>query len=412
MRNGVQGGKPIIFINRYFYPDGSATSQLLSDLAFELAAKDFSVTVITSRQTYQNPSANLASFVRIKGVTVHRVRTTTFGRQRLLLRVLDYVSFYLFATLTLFRLAGSRTTVVTKTDPPLMSIFSAIIVRLRGATAVNWLQDLFPEVAQVLRVKGVPNYLYSLLIRARNWSLSIAATNVVLGNRMEAYVKGLGIRASTIKVIHNWSDGVLVYPVPHDQNVLRQRWGIGNRFVVGYSGNLGRAHDLETMVGAIRKMELRRDIVFLFIGAGKQFAELQSLARRLNVCNIMFQPYQAQEDLRFSLGAADVHLISLKPELEGLIVPSKVYGILAAGKPFIYIGDERGEVAQIAQQAECGMVIRQGDSAGLVEAITRMEADRAGLRRMGLNARAWFDTRYEKKVALQKWEDLLAFPAG
>ena len=142
----------IIFLNRYFFPDHSATSQMLSELAFYLAESGHSVAVITSRQRYDDAAALLPASERIRGVEVHRVRTTRFGRAHLPGRAADYASFYLTAGWRLWRLARGRDVIVAKTDPPLIAVVAWLIARLRGATLVNWLQDVFPEVAERLRL--------------------------------------------------------------------------------------------------------------------------------------------------------------------------------------------------------------------------------------------------------------------
>ena len=174
----------LIFVNRYFHPDISATSQMLSGLAFHLAGKGAEVHVITSRQRYDDPAAALSSSELVRGVQVHRVPTSRFGRGNLLGRVLDYASFYLSASLKLASLATRGDIVIAKTDPPLISVPAMLVARLRGAQLVNWLQDLFPEVAERagLRLGGIAG----LARAARNLSLRKAAANVVLGERVPA----------------------------------------------------------------------------------------------------------------------------------------------------------------------------------------------------------------------------------
>jgi len=183
----------IIFINRFFYPDHSATSQLLSDLAFHLASKDKEVHVITSRMRYDAPAVQLPAAENITGVRVLRVATSRVGRTNLPGRAFDYLTCYISAARRLWHLARPGDVVVAKTDPPLTRVTAACVCSLRRAKLINWLQDLFPEVAQVLGVRGFNGWLGRQLVKVRNASLRKAAVNIVIGERMGERVVKEGI---------------------------------------------------------------------------------------------------------------------------------------------------------------------------------------------------------------------------
>lgn len=405
-------GKKVLFVNRFFYPDHSATSQILSDLAFDLADSGVRVEVIASRLRYDNSGDPLPAEETVHGVRVHRVWTSRFGRDGLVGRAIDYSTFYATAMVTLWRSADRDSVVVVKTDPPLFSLFAAPVARIRGAIRVNWLQDLFPEVAAVLRVPLVKGRFLMLLRWLRNLTLSGAQVNVVLGERMKALVHAQGVEESRIRVIHNWADGDAIRPVPPGENRLRADWGLRDRFVVGYSGNFGRAHEFETIVRCAEALQDRPEIVFLFVGGGAQRAAVEQEALARNLDNVRFAPYQPRERLSESLGLADVHLVSLHPELEGMIVPSKFYGIAAAGRPAIFIGDGDGEIARILRQYDCGRSIAVGDPHSLAEAVAELWADRELCLRQGRNARKVAEQRFNRNIALQEWQSALAAAAS
>jgi glycosyltransferase involved in cell wall biosynthesis len=234
-----------------------------------------------------------------------------------------------------------------------------------------------------------------------------AAANVVLGQRMRERVTALGVDPRRIAVIPNWADGALLRPVERGANPLRAEWGLGDRFVVGYSGNLGRVHEFGTVLGAAEALRSQADIVFLFIGDGAQKAALATAAQGRALSNILFRPYQPREALGQSLGAADAHLVTLRPELEGLVVPSKFYGVAAVGRPTIFIGDPEGEIGSVVREARCGMCVRQGDAEGLARAITTLRDDSATRERMGTNARQVFDERFDRSIGVAAWRRLL-----
>jgi glycosyltransferase involved in cell wall biosynthesis len=398
--------KKLIFINRYFYPDQSATSQLLTDLAFDLA-QDQNVHIITSQQRYNDPSIKLLPFEIVNQVQIHRVWTSRFGRQRLLGRALDYLFFYFTATWKLWKLIATEDIVIVKTDPPLMSVIVCPIVKWCDAKLINWLQDIFPEIAIELKVPGMQWRIIKLLQWFRNKSLFCATHNVVLGESMVNYLSRIGILKEKITVIHNWADGENIQPVLTNSNPLRTEWLLQDKFVVGYSGNMGRAHEFATILDAAQKLIQEKRIIFLFIGNGPQkvWLEQEVIKRQLN--NVIFKPYQPREYLKNSLTVPDVHLVSLRPILEGLIVPSKFYGIVAAGRPVLYIGDRAGEIPKILNTYQCGFTVDEQDSEVLVTHIKQFAENPEFCQTMGDHARQVFEKLFDKPLALTLWRQVI-----
>ena len=216
-----------------------------------------------------------------------------------------------------------------------------------------------------------------------------------------------GIEAEKVTVIPNWADGDAIRPVARTENPLRREWALDEKFVIGYSGNLGRVHEFDTVLRAMT--ELREDDRkwFLFIGAGNQRQMVETECKVRGITAVSFLPYQAREDLVWSLSVPDVHLVTLRPEMEGLVVPSKVYGIAAAGRPILDIGALDGEIAQLIEKHNCGMSILPGDVSGLVSAITRLAGSDALRATMGGNARNALENYHEMRHGLQKWRYLL-----
>ena len=397
----------IVFVNRYFYPDQSATSQLLTDLAGALTRTGFTVHVICSRQRYDDPAARLKLQESIKGVTVHRIWTTRFGRERLLGRALDYATFYCSSALTMLRLLRPGDTVIAKTDPPLISIVAMVAAKIKGALLINWLQDIFPEVASLLGANPLPRPLDALLRNCRNWSLRSARLNVVLGECMRDRLLRLGIPSNRIEIIENWAECSQEAPKSASRSVLRAKLGIADKFVVGYSGNLGRAHEFQTLLGAAEILKNDVEILFLMIGAGAGMLKLSEITRERGLNNFLFLPYQPREILCDSLAASDVHWVSLLPKLEGLIVPSKFYGILAAARPTVFIGDPDGELARAIRVGQCGVTVAVGDVDALVGAVRRLKNDPVHRERLGSNAYRRYCERYSAARAFDRWAGIV-----
>jgi len=396
-----------IFVNRFFYPDHSATSQILSDLAFHLARGGTRVSVITSRGLYDEPKADLPRF-EVKGdVVIHRVYRPRFGRRSIAGRVIDYLAMYQCFAAAAWRLSEAGDCLIAKTDPPLLSAALTPVARAKKLVFINWLQDLYPELALGLGMRALTP-VAPLMIAARNASLKAAHCNVVLGQRMRDRLEAVGISAAQIEIIHNWCDDELITPLPRAGNPLRATWGLEDKFVIGYSGNLGRAHEYATLLDAAELLRDEPDIIFLFIGGGHLTPSLQSEVERRKLAEMFqFRPYQAANELANSLAIPDVHWISLLPAMEGLIVPSKIYGIAAAGRPTIAVTDPAGEIAELVTRNQCGAVVPPGDGRALAQAIRDFKADRPRLNQMGRNARALLDRSLRKKIALDHWEQLL-----
>jgi glycosyltransferase involved in cell wall biosynthesis len=256
--------------------------------------------------------------------------------------------------------------------------------------------------------------------RLRSRSLRAADMNVVLGRRMAERVTGLGVPGERIRIIPNWADGAGIVPVAPAANTLRREWQLGDAFVVGYSGNLGRVHEIDTILQAMTLLERsptaggpaaaarERPVLWLFIGSGTLLEALKAEVAHRRLTSVRFEPYQPRDRLAESLSAADVHLVSLRPELEGLIVPSKLYGIAAAGRPTIFVGDERGEIARLVAHHECGRTVAAGDGAALAHTILDLAANPGLCRSMGQRARQAFDAELDKPMALARWQELLA----
>lgn len=362
----------VVFVNRYFHPDLSATSQLATDLALHLRSRGWDVGAITSRQRYEDAKAPLPPRESALGIDIERVWSTRFGRGGLIGRALDYATFHCSALFAILR--HRNAVIVALTDPPLLSVVAA----LGSRRLVNWVQDLFPEVGEALGIR-IP-----LLKRLRDWSLRRARANVVLGELMAT-------RVPRAVVIHNWADATLApsEDATHDRP-----------FTAGYSGNLGRAHDLETILGAMRRLPGMR---FVFTGGGAQWPAL----RREAPSNAELRPYVTREQLSASLSAVDVHLVSLLPSLEGLIVPSKFYGILAVARPVIFIGARDGELARLIEAHGCGLVVEVGDVEGLVRALETLAREPHEAVQMGLRGRELYLHRFAPRHAFAAWEQVL-----
>ena len=397
----------IVFFNRFFFPDPSATSQMVSDLALHLARAGHEVHAVAGR------AGDEAAGAQWQGITVHRASEARSESISLAARAGAYLRYYRGARAVARRLLARGDIVIVMTDPPLLSAAIGPIAVARGARLVVWLQDLFPEVASEYGVPGMGGFLGSPLRAARDRSLGIADRVVAIGDAMAARVAQMrGVSPDQLHVIHNWADGRAIVPLAPEANPLRAAWGVKDLFVVGYSGNLGRVHEFDTLLDAARSLRHDAGIRFLVVGRGPRLAHVRERVESERLSNVIFAPHQDREHLGESLSVPDMHLCVLRANFEGLVVPSKLYGALAAGRPTIFIGDPAGEAASILARVQGGFAVATGDADGLARAIRRLRDAPDEARLLGMRARQAFEREFDMPVAMRQWENVLALAAN
>lgn len=388
----------LIFINRFYWPETPATGQLLTDLAERLAASGADVAVITSH----SGATNLPERERRNSVDIHRVRGTRWSSAGLVGKAVDFATFSLGALWRLHRLATRDAIVIALTDPPLLGIGATWIARWRRAGTVHWIQDIYPELAIALARQGWLRVLRPL--RNRAWRQADAC--VTLGEDMTTVLADAGVDPGRRVVIPNWAPAGVAPPPPAESERLRSAWGLGGKFIVAYSGNLGRVHDLEPVLAAAEALRDEPEMAFLFVGDGPQRAALEAEARRRQLGNVSFRDAQPRDQLAASLAAADVHLVTLRPGCERLVFPSKLYGITAVGRPVVFIGPPGCELARLVAQQDLGAAVDRDDVPQIVAVLQSLRRDPAQRARHGAAALR-FATDHDVGSAVRRWRTLL-----
>ena len=392
----------LLFINRFFHPDQSATAQMLTDLAEGLAVSGTAVTVLTGRLGYLGGETAVPSEEQYKGVTVRRVWSTRFGRQSALGRLFDYLSFYLSSVWAAVQ-TRDVDCVVVLSDPPILSVQAVLLGRLKGWKTVCWLQDVFPEIA--VRADTLREGLRARLLRwAANWSLRSSDRVIVVGRCMERCLLAFGLQRDRLVLIPNWADGDHLTPVAPEDNWFRKQHGLEGQIVVMYSGNLGVVHETEALIPLIHYLRGIREVCFLFVGEGQGKTRLQNWASQEKLESVRFLGYQNKEHLRYSLSAGDIHLVTLRSKMEGLSVPSKVYGIMAVGRPVVFIGPDGSEVASLIRESGCGEVFSPQESEKAALAILHLVQDYRRRENLGSAGRRYFESFLDKRCAIQRFQ--------
>ena len=343
------------------------------------------------------------------GVRILRANGTRFRTRRFAGRAANYLSYFLSAALASFGV-GPADVVVSLTDPPIVGLLALWRARRAGARFAFLCEDVFPEVAAL--VDDFQNDAVNrALDRINRYLLAEADLIIAVGPRMRRrLVEEKGADPSRIAVIHNWVDCRAIVPGPKD-NAFARAHGLADRFVVMHSGNVGLSQNLDVLLDAADALRDRPDVVFVIVGDGSKRQALERAAAERRLDNVRFLPYQPKQLLDQSFATADVFVVSLKAGLEGYIVPSKLYGILAAGRPFVASVDQSCEVAEIAREYDCGLLAKPGDAGSLAAAVRALYDDRERARTMGRRAREAAG-RFDRRCAVGAYYEALVATTG
>jgi colanic acid biosynthesis glycosyl transferase WcaI len=347
----------ILLINQFFWPDQAATSQLLGDLAQGLADRGHEVHVICSDADYSTAAASAGP-----PVTIHRIKCLPFMRGRIG-RMLCYLSFYIGAAF-LGLVVPRPDLVITLTTPPLISLLGTLIKMLRASRHFIWEMDVYPDVAIDLKYFAAGGVVDRITGALADFSRRRADGIVALGECMKDRLVQRGAPPGKISVADNWANGEAIYPVP--------RSGNAGRLVLLYSGNFGLAHDFETLAGAIQTLKEDDRFSFIFSGNGPSKKKLAVLCQQENIDSVEFRPFVGRDELCESLAAGDIGIVTQAGACCGSVVPSKIYGLLAAGRPVLFIGPQQATPARIVERFQCGWHVSCGDVASLVALLKRL----------------------------------------
>ena len=386
----------VIFVNRVYAPSTAATAQLLTDLAEGLAHRGWPVHVVASGH----------SSAARHGVVVHGTGPgSTHGG--LLSRSLNYRRFLRAARRELLALVEPGDLVVALTDPPMLGATVAEAARARGGRVVHWIQDIYPEIVSA-HFGAIAALALRPLLARRDAAWRSAQACVTLGDDMAAFVTGRGVPAARVAIVPNWAPRELHAPAPADAVAARRAaWGVADKFVVAYSGNLGRVHEFDAVLGAAEALRAQPEISFVFVGTGARFDEVRRAARARRLENVRFLPLEPRAQLAAALAAADAHLVTLKPGFARLVYPSKLAGVLAAGRPVLFVGPPAGDIARLLARADCGVAVGPDGGGDLARAIGRWQAEPAARAALGRCARAAYEQNFAFETALDRWEAVL-----
>jgi colanic acid biosynthesis glycosyl transferase WcaI len=391
----------ILVLNQYYWPGVEATAHLLTELC-EALAEDYDVEVVTGVLHGHEDAPREDEH---NGVRIVRVFSTSYERSELARRAVNYFS-YLGAALVHVLSRPAPDLVLCMTDPPIVGDLGVAVGRRFGVPVLVISQDVFPEIATELdrlrnpAVVGVLGGLVGAYLRR-------ADRIVAIGETMRERLEAKGAPRERLRVIPNWVDSHAITPQARDNE-----WAVAHelvdRFVVMHSGNVGHAQDLESLVRAATFLRDLDELRIVIAGFGARHAEMVALAETLEVDDtVRFLPYQKRERLPLSLSSADLHVVGLARGLAGYVVPSRLYGILAAGRPVIAAADDDSETARLVREVGCGLVIPPGRPELLARTIRAAAEGAYDLAEMGRRGREFVAEEADRVVAMERYRALV-----
>lgn len=405
----------VLFLNQYYWPDYAATAQILTDLCERLAEASHEVHVVCSRGEYQTGGNRAGKPPRREvrnGVHIRRLFASSFAKRSLLGRTIDYASFHLSAGLHCLLTGWRYDCIVSLTTPPLLGIYAIPFRKLLGVRTVTWVMDIHPDIGIAIGLSPANRPTTRFLKWLNGYSFRASSMNVVLGECMADYLRAKGVAENQLITIPVWGHD---FPQHDPQAVvnLKESLGLAGKFVVMYSGNAGVIHTFSEVLETAKRLKENDRIAFLFVGGGVRFREIEAFRDEFKLSNIVTRPYFPREQIGVTHEMGDLHLVTLIETVKGLAVPSKLYGILAAGKPVVFVGPEACDTARTIERGACGYVVTPNEGADQLErVILELASDPIRCRDMGERGRRVYVRQFQPEVCCEQWQQLIEALCG
>lgn len=399
--------KTIWILSELYYPEVEGSGYYITKITEALAVR-YCVRVLSVQPTYDARGTKAPTDEILNNVRIHRCLSTTLNKNILLFRLFNLftISVSIFFN-ALFRIHKDDIVLVI-TNPPSLPFIASMTSRLRGAKLILRVEDLYPEVLVAAGLINAKSLLVKILNTIHRLLYQHADRIIVLGRDMLARVKDkIGNDTAHVALIPHWADSDQITPLPRENNALLRRLGLLDKFVIQYSGNMGRTHDLEILIRCADILETQSDIHFLFIGSGAKEPALRKIVNELRPKNVTILPPQPRENLALSLNACDLSVISFVKGMAGVSVPSRMYNIMSAGKPILAIADSKSELSQVITEENIGWVVKPESPALVASTIMEAKAHRNLLDQMSVRARLAAVKKYAYPIIIRKHEDLI-----
>lgn len=412
--------KNLLIYAHYYYPDVASTGQILTELA-EGLKDSFRITVICTVPSYTGKISRYYKkhkyyHENMNGVNVLRIRVPEFRKSFAISRIYNIASYFLSAIAATFRIED-QDYIFTISQPPVLGGLLGIIgKKIKHAKSIYNIQDFNPEQVKAVKFTG-NKFVLNLMMALDKYSCKKADKVIVVGRDMietlkKRFVKGDNDLSDMPKYsyINNWTNEKEIVPLPAENEQVmsfKKKYGLEDKFVIMYSGNIGLYYDLLNIIRVIEKFKENKEVAFLFIGEGSVLEQLEAYKNSRELTNVYFAPYQNKEELVYSLNAGDVHFVVNAKGIKGVSVPSKLYGVMSAGKPVLGILEEGSEARLIIEESGCGISVTPGDYEAIEGLIAKFISLKGTgeLQRMGMAGRKYLEKNLTKDVSIEKYRN-------
>lgn len=415
----MESKKKILIYAHYFYPDVASTGQILTELC-EGLQDDFDITVICVVPSYDGKVADEYKKKRVyiekhENTKVFRVRVPEFDKKNKISRIKNILAYFINSIYATFKV-GKQDIVFSISQPPILGgILGTIGKWIKRANYIYNIQDFNPE--QTMAIGYSKNkFILNMAMRVDKFSCRRADNVIVVGRDMQETLKKRFKNKKVPKCtfINNWVDEKEIFPLPFDNDKVtgfKNKYDLENKIVIMYSGNIGLYYDLENLIKVIGRFKENKNVVFAFIGEGTVKKKLVDYVDEHKLDNVRFIPYQDKSDLNFSLNSGDIHLVVNAKGIKGISVPSKLYGVMAAGKTVFGVLEEGSEGKLIIDDCKCGVCVEPGKYELIYEELLRVIKNIGEYKKLGLNGKNYVERFIKKEVAIEKYSKEFLFTA-
>ena len=407
--------KRLLVYAHYYYPDVASTGQILAELC-EGLIKDFEITVICVVPSYtgkidEQYKKQRFYFENHNGVKIVRVRVPEFDKTNKLSRIKNISCYFINSILATFKV-GKQDLVYSISQPPILGGILGMIGKIiKRAKFVYNIQDFNPEQVEVVGFSKSP-MLIKLAKMFDKFSCKCSDCVIIVGRDMQKNLEQRfkGKKVPNNVVINNWINEEEIYPLASEHERVQQfkeQYGLQDKFVIMYSGNIGLYYDLENIIKVIAEFKEREDVVFAFVGDGTVKKQIEEYSTANRLTNVIFIPYQRKEDLIYSLNAADVHLVTNQKGIKGVSVPSKIYGVMATGKAILGVLEKGSEAELLISNSQCGITVEPQDYDEIKKAIDSLLQQKQQMAQIGIRGRAYLDKHLKKEISVNKYAETL-----
>ncbi len=407
MKSLLQQGRKLLVVNQFFPPDFAPTGQLIYELVSYLGKKGASIKVFTGQPAYAFNNVHASASEKQHNVCIRRTRATQVSLHRIRGKALQGLLFTVRAVLHLLRNLKRDDILLLTTAPPFLPFIGYLLHLIKGSPYVCLIYDLYPDVAEELGVVSSENWLIKFWNTLNRWTWKNAEQVIVLSSSMKQRILQKQPRlAHKIAVISNWSDPNWIVPLEKSKNWFAQEHRLTEKFTVLYSGNMGRCHDIQTILDTACLLQ-DHPVQFVFIGGGPKYQVAQKTVQAWGLENCLFLPYQDKEVLPYSLTACDLTLVSVEAGMGGIVAPSKFYSLLATGRPVAVVCDSQCYLHDLVRKQQCGQTFDNNDSKNLAEFILHLASEPELARKMGKAGRHYLESQCTLDIIAHQYAQVL-----